>query len=153
MRARTLSALCFVVLVAPLAFVSCSKASEGESCDLASGNTDCEDGLVCLGPWEISANQSVCCPRPPAGPSTSACEPRLSKHEPDPYVDAAPIPPGDGSAGGSGGVGGSAGGGGTAGIAGSAGAAGVSGGGGAAGSGGSAGSSGSDAGATDAALD
>lgn len=126
-----------------LAFASCSQSAEGESCEIENGNDDCEEGLICRGPWEINSKEPVCCPRPPTKPSSSACEPKLNHHTPDPSVDAAPIPPGDGSS--SGGSGGTSGAGGTAGAAGSAGAAG------AAGSGGTAGAP-SDGGPSDASV-
>jgi hypothetical protein len=124
---RRLGALVVFSFFAPLAFASCSHSAEGESCEVENGNDDCDEGLICRGPWEINSKEPVCCPRPPAKPSSSACEPKLDHHTPDPSVDASPIPPGDGSSGGSGGTsgaGGTAGGGGTAGAAGSAGAAG-----------------------------
>lgn len=141
---RRLGALLVFSLFAPLAFASCSSSAEGESCEIENGNDDCEEGLICRGPWEVNSKEPVCCPRPPTKPSSSSCEPKLNHHQPDPSVDASPIPPGDGSS--SGGSGGSSGAGGTAGAAGNAGAA---------GSGGTAGAAGSagDAGPSDAAGD
>ena len=117
-RSRTLFATTFALGAALALFVACGKAGEGESCDIGSGNDDCDDGLVCRGSWEVASKEAVCCPRPPAKPSTGACEPKVMKFEPDPTVDASPIPPGTGGAdsGGSGGTGG--------GVDGSAGAAG-----------------------------
>lgn len=107
MRGR---ALPFAVLMAALGFGACSDAAEGESCDLANGNDDCEQGLVCRGPWEVSSSEAVCCPAPPAKPGVSACQPKVKKdHEPDPSVDAAVIPPGTGGTAGAAGSGGAAG--------------------------------------------
>lgn len=133
---RRLGAALLFSFLTPLAFTSCSQSAEGESCEIENGNDDCEEGLICRGPWEVNSKEPVCCPRPPTKPSSSACEPKLNHHTPDPSVDAAPIPPGDSSAGGSGG---------TSGAGGTAGASG------AAGSGGTAGAAGSpsDAGPTD----
>ena len=79
---------------------ACGHSAEGESCDLENGNTDCEDGLICRSGYEVKAGKSVCCPRPPTKPSTSACETKHEGYEPDPSVDAAPIPPGTGGTGG-----------------------------------------------------
>jgi len=134
--------------------VACSDAAEGESCDLANGNDDCEEGLICRGPWDIASKEAVCCPAPPAKPSVGACGPKVKSYEPDPSVDAAPIPPGTGGSSGTGGTGGSGGddaGDGAAGTAGSDGAAGSDAGDGAAGSDAGDGAAGSDAG--DAAAD
>jgi uncharacterized membrane protein YgcG len=127
---RRLGAIVVLAFLSPLAFASCSHSAEGESCELENGNDDCDEGLICRGPWEVSSKEPVCCPRPPAKPSSSSCEPKLQHHTPDPGVDAAPIPPGDGSSGGSGGTsgaGGSSGGGGSAGAAGGGGASGAAG--------------------------
>jgi hypothetical protein len=104
-------------------FAACGKSGEGESCVLANGNDDCDDGLVCRGSWEVASKKPVCCPRPPAKPTTSACEPKIEHFTPDPSVDAAPIPPGTGG----GGNDGSAGTGGTGGSSGTGGSAGTSG--------------------------
>lgn len=144
---RRLTAALLFSFVAPLAFASCSHSAEGETCEVENGNDDCDEGLICRGPWEVNSKEPVCCPRPPAKPSSSSCEPKLQHHTPDPTVDASPIPPGDGSS--SGGSGGTSGAGGTAGAAGSGGSSGAAGGGGTAGAAGSAG----DAGNTDAASD
>ena len=84
---------------------ACSDASEGEGCDLANGNDDCDEGLICRGAWEVRASGSVCCPAPPAQPSASACQPEVESYEPDPSVDS-----GAGGAGGAAGSGGAAGG-------------------------------------------
>ena len=133
----------FILAISLAVLGACGDKSEGESCDLGNGNGDCESGLVCRGAWEIKASKDTCCPRPPAKPSTDACQPKLGKFEPDPSVDAAVIPPGtgggSGGTGGSGGAGGGAGSGGSAGTDGSAGGAGKDGSSGAAGTGGSAG--------------
>ncbi len=83
---------------------ACSSLSEeGESCDRANGNDDCENGLVCRPEWEIQATESVCCPRPPAKPSSASCDPEIDHYVPDPSID------GSFGAGGAGGAGGSAG--------------------------------------------
>ncbi len=144
MKPRPTRALAGSVLTALALVVACSSlAEEGESCDRANGNADCEEGLVCLSEVDIVATRSVCCPRPPAKPSSSACEPELEHHLPDPSIDASYGAGGTGT-GGTGGVGGGGGTGGTpsdaaidgdaaAGAAGQAGGAGASG---AAGSGG-----------------
>ena len=134
---RALRALVLAALVS-LPFVACSGlAEEGEACDRANGNSDCENGLVCRGEWEVMADEAVCCPRPPAKPSSSACKPEIEHQHPDPSIDASY---------GAGGTG-------TGGTAGSAGQAGS---GGSAGAGGGAGAGGSEAGAdadSDAAAD
>ena len=88
---------------------ACSDASEGDGCDLANGNDDCDEGLICRGAWEVRASGSVCCPAPPAKPSASACQPEVETYEPDPSVDSPPIAPGTGGAGGTGGAAGSGG--------------------------------------------
>lgn len=109
----------FTVVIAAslLALVSegcASKSAEGESCELANGDDDCESGLVCRASFEVAASESVCCPRPPARPGSKACGPAISDFEPDPTVDAATVP----SSGGSGGTGGTGGSGGVSGDAG-----------------------------------
>lgn len=110
-RRRTVS----VLAVALALLGACSDASEGEGCDLANGNDDCDEGLICRGAWEVRASGSVCCPAPPAKPSASACQPEVESYEPDPSVDSPPIAPGTGGTSGAGGAGGASGSGGAAG--------------------------------------
>ena len=110
---------------------ACGKQGEGQRCDVANGNDDCEDGLVCTKKKDLGTLSDICCP--PAGVPASdlACAGGLKT---------------DAGAGGSGGSGGAAGG-----HGGSGGAAGHGGSGGAAGHGGSGGAAGGHGGAGGAA--
>lgn len=109
------AAVLALLALAPLA--SCSSlAEEGESCDRANGNADCEDGLICRSALDVAATRSVCCPRPPEKPSSAECEPELAHAVPDPSIDASYGAGGTGT----GGTAGGAGSGGSAGFAGAA---------------------------------
>ena len=59
-----------------MGFVGCSRQSEGERCDkAAAGDTDCNDGLVCV-ECEILARGSVdrCCPADQGASSDPDCK-------------------------------------------------------------------------------
>ncbi len=116
-----------VAAVVVVAVIGCGKSAEGDSCDRGNGNDDCDQGLVCRPAFEVRASESVCCPRPPAKPTTSACQPAITEFDPDPSVDAATSSGGGGNTGGTGGTGGAAGAAGSGGLAGAAGSAGAAG--------------------------
>ncbi len=143
---RAVSTTLSLLVLATVLGAGCGRADEGESCDAAKGNDDCAEGLICRSAFEVQAKESVCCPPPPARPSTSECQPAIDEFMPDPGVDA--------SFGGGGGSGGSSGSGGSGGSSGSSGSSGSGGGAGADGSatGGSAGADAGDA-STDSAAD
>jgi hypothetical protein len=78
MRAPALPGLLLLAFVgAVVASVACSNQGEGEVCDTANGNNDCQDGLFCdMSPPGVpasSVNRDRCCPIPPAQPTTAAC--------------------------------------------------------------------------------
>ncbi len=52
-----------------LAMPSCSKQGEGERCDTANNNDDCESGLIC----QNVQTYWLCCPPPGTQPSVAAC--------------------------------------------------------------------------------
>ncbi|MCA9597412.1 MAG: hypothetical protein KC776_29060 [Myxococcales bacterium] len=113
---RTLRTLASALAIGLVAATGCGRSEEGESCDRANGNDDCAAGLVCRAGFEVKAGDSVCCPRPPAKPSTNACQPAVSTFDPDPSVDAAVASGGSGGTGGSAGQAGAAGSGGVSGA-------------------------------------
>ena len=101
-----------------LGAAACGESSEGESCDPANGNADCESGLVCTPAHAVKATEPVCCPRAPTAPSVEACRSEVGAGAlPDPSIDASFAAGGRGA----GGTGGFAGSGGIAGAVGSAG--------------------------------
>ncbi len=106
---RPLPTLLTLLALGVASAAGCSSAEEGESCDAANGNNDCAEGLICRSAFEVQADESVCCPPPPARPSTGACAPAISDFEPDPRVDAAVSTGGSGGSSGSGGSGGAGG--------------------------------------------
>ncbi len=122
---RAVSTTLSLLVLATVLGAGCGRADEGEACDAAKGNDECAEGLICRSEFEIQAKESVCCPPPPARPSTSECQPAIGEFMPDPGVDAS-----FGGGSGSGGSSGSSGSGGSAGADGSAtgGAAGADGG-------------------------
>ena len=68
---------------------ACGDSGEGESCDPANGNSDCDSGLVCTPAHRVKATEPVCCPRAPAAPSVDPCQPELGTDGlPDPSIDA-----------------------------------------------------------------
>lgn len=89
---------------------SCGSASEGESCDRSNRDGDCEEGLICREAFEVRAGKSVCCPRPPARPSVSACLPAVASFEPDAAAGGGPAAGGATGSGGAAGSGGADGG-------------------------------------------
>jgi hypothetical protein len=66
-RSPSLSALVTAFVAACVLLVACSDQGEGERCDLANGNNDCQAGLVCKPPTEVHVNgdYDVCCPLDP----------------------------------------------------------------------------------------
>jgi hypothetical protein len=58
-----------------MTLVGCGKQSEGERCDQeAAGNTDCEEGLVCVPCYALKTGQvDRCCPAVSAAESTGSC--------------------------------------------------------------------------------
>jgi hypothetical protein len=77
MRASTI--VRFLVSVAALVLsVACSSQGEGEFCDTANGNDDCQSGLICVeqAPGLSAMNgvaASRCCPSDSTQATTSAC--------------------------------------------------------------------------------
>jgi hypothetical protein len=84
----------------------CSKQGEGERCDIANADLDCETGLVCLGETQLSIKGrgvALCCPQFAANTTVDACrataslpaEPDagLMLPTPEPVVDAGELPP------------------------------------------------------------
>ena|SRR5687768_13161395 len=59
-----------------LSFVGCSRQGEGERCDFnAAGNTDCDEGLVCVTcPLLRTGTVDRCCPATPGAESDAQCE-------------------------------------------------------------------------------
>ena len=109
-----------VALGLGLSFVGCSKQGEGERCDqIAAGNTDCEDGLVCVACTQLRTGVvDRCCPATPGAESDAACQ-RADVERPG---EACGI---TGSSGGTTGSGGSNGASGSSGASGSGGAGGT----------------------------
>ena len=82
----------------------CSKQKEGERCDLANADQDCETGLVCLGETQLSIKGrgiALCCPQFAANTTVDACrataslppEPDAGLELPLPVVDAGEAQP------------------------------------------------------------
>ena len=111
---------------------SCGKQGEGERCDQANGDEDCEDGLVCTSKQDLQTSSDICCPPAGVEPTDLACIPGS-------LADAGVGGSSTGGAGGAGGTGGSSTGG--AGGAGGTGGSSTGGAGGAGGTGGTGGSS------------
>lgn len=65
--ARSLLAGFSVVAVCAVFVGACSNQAEGERCEAANGNDDCQDGLVC------DPNKSICCPVDPRQATTPGC--------------------------------------------------------------------------------
>jgi hypothetical protein len=65
-----------VALGLALTFVGCSRQGEGERCDFnAAGDTDCDEGLVCVTCPELrTGTVDRCCPATPGAESDAACE-------------------------------------------------------------------------------
>lgn len=61
---------------AAMTLVGCGKQSEGERCvSKEAGNTDCEEGLVCVPCYALRTGQvDRCCPPVSAADSTGSCE-------------------------------------------------------------------------------
>jgi hypothetical protein len=59
-----------------LTLVGCGKQSEGERCDQhAAGDTDCEEGLICVPCANLkSGQQDRCCPPVSAAEATGSCQ-------------------------------------------------------------------------------
>jgi hypothetical protein len=64
----TLAQGAIVAFGVALSFVGCSRQGEGERCDFnAAGNTDCDEGLVCVTCPELrTGTVDRCCPAPGA---------------------------------------------------------------------------------------
>lgn len=67
------SAIIGVSVALPL--VGCGKQSEGERCDFeAAGDTDCEEGLICVPCASLKSGQvDRCCPAVSAADATGSC--------------------------------------------------------------------------------
>jgi hypothetical protein len=65
-----------VTLGLALTFVGCSRQGEGERCDFtAAGDTDCDEGLVCVKCPELrTGTVDRCCPATPGAETDAACE-------------------------------------------------------------------------------
>jgi hypothetical protein len=77
MRAPALPGLALLAFVGALvASVACSNQGEGQFCDTANGNSDCQDGLQCVAAPGLPSglvNTNRCCPIPPAQATTPEC--------------------------------------------------------------------------------
>ena len=79
MRAPALPGLLLLAFVGAVsASVACSNQGEGDYCDTANGNNDCQDGLFCDPmppgvPVSAVTPHNRCCPIAPAQPTTAAC--------------------------------------------------------------------------------
>jgi hypothetical protein len=51
----------------------CSDQAEGERCDRAAGDADCQDGLVCTAKEELGTESDICCPPEGVAPTDLAC--------------------------------------------------------------------------------
>jgi len=67
--ASLLLAPVFALSLLLLAMPGCSKQGEGERCDSANNNDDCESGLIC----QNVQSYWLCCPPPGTQPSVAAC--------------------------------------------------------------------------------
>ncbi|MCA9629898.1 MAG: hypothetical protein KC766_19640 [Myxococcales bacterium] len=147
MRARA-----FWVGLLGLALLRCSSAAaEGEACDRAKSNSDCQSGLVCTAGVDVQADHDVCCPPQGNTPEESGCRPATEGLTTDAgvgseYSSGGSLNAGGGAAGGAGATGGSAGA--TGGSAGATGGSAGTTGGSAGTTGGSAGTTGGSAGTT-----
>lgn len=79
------------VLLLALVLLGCAKQAEGERCDRANDNNDCESGLECVSLLTLTgaAEGAVCCPR--SNPSEPICRRRgidLSGDDEEPPADA-----------------------------------------------------------------
>jgi len=52
---------------------SCSDQGEGERCDRANGDGDCEDGLICKSKKDLGTSSDICCPPAIENTSDLAC--------------------------------------------------------------------------------
>lgn len=73
--ARIAVALGSLALTGALVFAtpSCSDQSEGERCDRANGDADCEDGLICKSKQDLGTSSDICCPPELAQTTDLAC--------------------------------------------------------------------------------
>ena len=96
-----------------MTLVGCGKQSEGERCDkFAAGDTDCEDGLICVACADLKSGQvDRCCPPVSAAEATGSCQ---RADPPRPSTVCEPSEPAGGRAG-FGGLGGMSGSGGVSG--------------------------------------
>ncbi|MEN9579275.1 MAG: hypothetical protein RJA70_2284 [Pseudomonadota bacterium] len=69
---RSIASVLFCACLAA-ALVSCSNQAEGERCELANGNEDCETGLTCKTLQSLSGEGegAICCPD--SNPSVAQC--------------------------------------------------------------------------------
>ena len=75
MARRIVSSL-FLALVVAASAGACSNEGEGQPCSTLNGNNDCDDGLQCVAPpggMNATNAPEVCCPVPPAQPTTPEC--------------------------------------------------------------------------------
>lgn len=76
MRARmTRLLLAFAsVGLAVLLVASCAGQAEGDRCQLANNNDDCQAGLVCTSGQSLNRNYDVCCPPQGVAATSDSCK-------------------------------------------------------------------------------
>lgn len=69
MPLRSYLSAALLVLAGTFVFQACSKQGEGERCESANGNDDCESPLLC----KAIGNGEICCPDDKAAATTAEC--------------------------------------------------------------------------------
>ena len=72
-RNRLLLALASAGLAIALV-VSCAGQAEGDRCQLANGNDDCQAGLVCTQGAKLNRNYDLCCPPEGTTVTSDSCK-------------------------------------------------------------------------------
>ena len=84
--------------------LACGRQAEGERCDTANGDDDCESGLRCVSNTELSQIEegALCCPPADQTPSVETCNADIplfgEDDDSDDQRDAAEGTPDDGTA-------------------------------------------------------
>ena len=72
MSFRSLLSAAALVLAGAFVFQACSKQVEGERCETANGNNDCDPGLYCV--QRECCSDTICCPAERSAATTSECK-------------------------------------------------------------------------------
>lgn len=75
-RTKTATIVTLALTAGWFALVACSNQAEGDRCQTANGNDDCQDGLICLASTQVNTNYNSadrCCPVDRATATHPAC--------------------------------------------------------------------------------